>query len=191
MKKKASFLISGITTVALLATAVGSFAAWDTLTDKAENFTVGTSTPVVLSISETKNDSTNTKLIPNSATIEGSNESKDPVKVGSFKASLNGSNTTDKKVKTNWTAEVTDNTGTALTGDAANYFTVTLVPVTDGTEGTAFDTTKTLELTDAGATYNVKVQFTGDPSEEAVKSYTAQSLKVKVTLTASADNTAS
>lgn len=70
MKKKASLLISGITTVAMLAVAVGSFAAWNTLTKDTEAFTANTDTRVELDV-QTKDDNAvttdaNKKLVPNS-----------------------------------------------------------------------------------------------------------------------------
>lgn len=73
MKKKASLLISGITTVAMLAVAVGSFAAWDTL--KAEptgGLNATTGTPTLLTVDKTS-DFTG-KLIP-----EKSKQSDDSV----------------------------------------------------------------------------------------------------------------
>ncbi|SDP73641.1 hypothetical protein SAMN04515624_1264 [Eubacterium maltosivorans] len=50
MKKKASLWISGITTVAMLAVAVGSFAAWNQLTADTSQFSATTDTPTVLTV---------------------------------------------------------------------------------------------------------------------------------------------
>ena len=71
MKKKTSLWISGITTVAMLAVAVGSFAAWDTLTDSSEAFAAKSSTRVLLEVtSDTENNQNtynNKTLLPTGA----------------------------------------------------------------------------------------------------------------------------
>lgn len=55
MKKKTSLWISGITTVAMLAVAVGSFAAWDSLTPTAQTFSAKSGTPATLTVDTTTN----------------------------------------------------------------------------------------------------------------------------------------
>ncbi|MEG1940545.1 MAG: hypothetical protein RR188_08005, partial [Eubacterium sp.] len=51
MKKRASLLISGITTAALVVTAIGSFAAWDKLSDDTKDTMIATSgTPAILEV---------------------------------------------------------------------------------------------------------------------------------------------
>lgn len=89
MKKKASLLISGITTVAMLAVAVGSFAAWDQLKADPIDFTAQSSTPATLSVTtdtlgiEGINYGTtdkNIKLIPeNAVATTGGNETSELV----------------------------------------------------------------------------------------------------------------
>lgn len=69
MKKKASFLISGITTVALLATAVGSFAAWNKLTADEQSFTATTDTRAEISVTTLNGVKEDKKLLP--ASIDG------------------------------------------------------------------------------------------------------------------------
>lgn len=71
MKKKTSLWISGITTVAMLAVAVGSFAAWNTLTKDTDAFTATTDTRVELDVQNIAGDSDVTadaskKLVPDS-----------------------------------------------------------------------------------------------------------------------------
>lgn len=90
MKKKASLWISGITTVAMLAVAVGSFAAWNTLSASADNLKVSTSTPVELKVTgQDASGETVTKLIPGDAVAVSSAEGSE-VKVGTLKAELTG-----------------------------------------------------------------------------------------------------
>ncbi|WP_133969297.1 hypothetical protein [Eubacterium limosum] len=73
MKKKASLLISGITTVAMLAVAVGSFAAWDTLTASPNQLSATSSTPAVLEVTATPFG--NDKLIPEYSDSTGGKKS--------------------------------------------------------------------------------------------------------------------
>lgn len=68
MKKKASLLISGITTVAMLAVAVGSFAAWNTLTADVPQVNASSSTPTVLTVTNDASDFTGKKLVPSDVT---------------------------------------------------------------------------------------------------------------------------
>ncbi|MEG2285879.1 MAG: hypothetical protein RSB90_09975, partial [Eubacterium sp.] len=65
MKKRASLLISGITTAALVVTAIGSFAAWQTLTaDSKEAFTTTTNNPVVLAVKTVDTGFKGKQLVP-------------------------------------------------------------------------------------------------------------------------------
>lgn len=90
MKKKASLLISGITTVAMLAVAVGSFAAWDQL--KASNepaFTANTGDPVVLTVENGTNETFSGKtLIPTGALKDTTTDVEEMT--GRFKPSYTG-----------------------------------------------------------------------------------------------------
>lgn len=93
MKKKTSLWISGITTVAMLAVAVGSFAAWDTLSSTATGLTVSTNTPTT--ITAVKDDSVTAdteKLIPTdgTATVFNKTGAKAEVKVGAVNISAKG-----------------------------------------------------------------------------------------------------
>ena len=86
MKKKTSLWISGITTVAMLAVAVGSFAAWDTLKkDNADSlFSVKSGTPVTLEVTFTPNEGVkNTTLIPKNA-IKNDSTDEYTAMVGDF-----------------------------------------------------------------------------------------------------------
>lgn len=97
MKKKASLLISGITTVAMLAVAVGSFAAWNSLSATSDVFSATTDTRAEITI--TKDDayspeSTTKNLLPKNVNgqVDGSGEdllyaadsTSDEVTVGAF-----------------------------------------------------------------------------------------------------------
>lgn len=104
MKKKASLLISGITTVAMLAVAVGSFAAWDKLTDSPEgNLTVNVGNPVVLEVGNVT-AATSVKL----AKLEADKDLKDDTRsdkasLGSFNAKLtNTDNVAAGKIQTTY-----------------------------------------------------------------------------------------
>lgn len=109
MKKKASLLISGITTVAMLAVAVGSFAAWDTLKTNTNVLDVSTSTPVVVEIKEAGNTAVQKVLVPggDSVIVDESKEASN-VCVGSFKATLSQGSDKSGKISTSYTATVSD-----------------------------------------------------------------------------------
>lgn len=95
MKKKASLLISGITTVAMLAVAVGSFAAWDTLTkDNADNlFSAKSGSPVTLAVTFTPNETAkNITLIPKDAIKNDSSDDYTAL-VGDFTPSFSDTET--------------------------------------------------------------------------------------------------
>jgi len=80
MKKKASLWISGITTVAMLAVAVGSFAAWQTLNaDTGNDFTATSNDPIVLTVETTKTGFENKQLVPMGAKAAMSEDSNDTV----------------------------------------------------------------------------------------------------------------
>ncbi|MEG0681510.1 MAG: hypothetical protein RR581_07770 [Eubacterium sp.] len=73
MKKRASLLISGITTAALIVTAIGSFAAWDKITGDKNELSVKTSTPVNLSVAKDETGLTG-RLVPTGAQIIGNDK---------------------------------------------------------------------------------------------------------------------
>ena len=68
MKKKTSLWISGITTVAMLAVAVGSFAAWNQLSGSTEAFSAQTDTPTVLEVETVSGFTANKTLAPTTTT---------------------------------------------------------------------------------------------------------------------------
>ncbi|WP_392887430.1 hypothetical protein [Eubacterium limosum] len=68
MKKKASLLISGITTVAMLAVAVGSFAAWNTLSATVDQVSATSATPTILTVTNDAANFANKKLVPSDVT---------------------------------------------------------------------------------------------------------------------------
>ena len=68
MKKKTSLWISGITTVAMLAVAVGSFAAWNTLTASVDQVSTASATPTILSVEKGTDTFTGKKLVPSDVT---------------------------------------------------------------------------------------------------------------------------
>ena len=68
MKKKTSLWISGITTVAMLAVAVGSFAAWNTFTASVDQVSTASATPTILSVEKGTDTFTGKKLVPSDVT---------------------------------------------------------------------------------------------------------------------------
>ncbi|MEG0509094.1 MAG: hypothetical protein RR579_07130, partial [Eubacterium sp.] len=64
MKKRASLLISGITTAALIVTAIGSFAAWDTLTATSIALTAKSGSPAVMAVTATPKAQEGKVLVP-------------------------------------------------------------------------------------------------------------------------------
>lgn len=91
MKKKASLLISGITTVAMLAVAVGSFAAWNTLSASANGFTVKSASRVEVKVEkDTAFVEDDKVLLPKNALTDdaialyGADKAADEVAIGAF-----------------------------------------------------------------------------------------------------------
>lgn len=81
MKKKASLLISGVTTVAMLAVAVGSFAAWDKLTPATDpSFTATSGAPAIVKVTTGAGESK--ALVPDGSVL-GTNDTKSLL-VGTF-----------------------------------------------------------------------------------------------------------
>ena len=153
MKKKTSLWISGITTVAMLAVAVGSFAAWDNLTAAGNppNFTVNTGSPKNVAVASTPTNQTKT-LVPTGAVK--TNENADEVEIGKFTA-------TAKEGSTELSGESTV-TGVKLalgspsiklsgTEVGTEVFDIT---ITDGEGSNA-----TLDDLKSGTEYTVKIKF--------------------------------
>ncbi|MEG0377343.1 MAG: hypothetical protein RR614_02585 [Eubacterium sp.] len=146
MKKKASFLISGITTVALVAAAVGSFAAWDTLTGTEQTFSATSGSPATLNVASTPFDAKT--LVPEGAVL-GTNDVE--TLSGTFTATLspNGKETgSDIKLKADPT----------VTLDTAPDTTVleTLIYKVGDSAKTAVTTDTVLE---SGQAYQVEVTY--------------------------------
>lgn len=181
MKKKASLLISGITTVAMLAVAVGSFAAWDQLNgDVGSALTVNTSTPVVLEVGQATVASDIKTLLPKNAVIvDGTKETKDAEKLGSFTVKLKGT-TAAKKVET--TCAVTVKSGDT---DVSSDYEVKLKKAEDNSE----IADKKLEPSESGTTYDVYVQRISEVNfENSTKAseYISEKIDVTIDVTAKA-----
>lgn len=193
MKKKASLLISGITTVAMLAVAVGSFAAWNTLSADSDDFTVSTDTRVELKVSKVEGDSSVAadaakKLVPKSVLdsadqkgIYDTEKTGSQLAVGAFKLErLDASK--DSTVKVGATANIT---GTDVT--ASDYKVELFKKDADSWSTTALTSLDNLE---AGE-YLVKVSYsdaveTGATTMDsaAANKLIDQNVSVKVTCTA-------
>lgn len=183
MKKKASLLISGITTVAMLAVAVGSFAAWDTLTGKAEGFTVSTGSPTALTVTKDTTFTTPTDaLIPKDSSdgqhnVLNTTNSATEIAVGKFKTKLEnapaGTKITITKTILEGETDITNQNKYVVNiyeGESADPLTSNEISSLDATE----------------KTYTVKVAFAKDSSEVSGSEYTtAQNLKVNLELVAS------
>ncbi len=102
MKKKASLWISGITTVAMLAVAVGSFAAWNTLSAETTGLTVDTATSTTVTVEKgSLSADTDVKLVPTNAkddAVYASGTVKDEIVVGDFQLTTTGIDASSVKV---------------------------------------------------------------------------------------------
>ncbi|QCT72459.1 hypothetical protein [Eubacterium maltosivorans] len=186
MKKKTSLWISGITTVAMLAVAVGSFAAWDTLTDKTMNFTATSSEPAALSAEADSSYNNTTKLIPeeNAANpVNNTTGAADDIVVGKVNAYLTGA---DSTTKVNWNGKVS-------IGDAENAddFTVSLQPLdADGNDsGSVLANNAEVTGISSNSTtptkYAVHLKFAKDSKEiDGTTLGNLDDIKVDVTFTA-------
>ncbi|CAK7062667.1 MAG: hypothetical protein EUB_00602 [Eubacterium sp.] len=153
MKKKASLWISGITTVAMLAVAVGSFAAWDNLTAAGSqpSFTVNTGSPKTVAVASTPTNQTKT-LVPTGAVK--TNDNVDEVEIGRFTATAKeGDNaitgqSTATGVKLALGSPSIKQSGTDV---GTGVFDIT---VTDGEGNNA-----TVDDLNSGTEYTVKIKF--------------------------------
>lgn len=179
MKKKASLLISGITTVAMLAVAVGSFAAWNQLSDSTEVFAATTDTPTVLEISEVVGFTAGNTLAPTTTVAADLKDVNDVQELtATFKPTLTESATSSK---------VTYKIDT--TGSANDLFTTYL-------DAKLYDESSNVVAADAeltsGTKYTLKVTFKpayadGDNAiwtKDARDAVVTKDIKVKVTCTA-------
>lgn len=178
MKKKASLWISGITTVAMLAVAVGSFAAWNTLSASANNLQVSTSTPVELTVTGTPTSGDEVKtLIPNDTTAVSSKEASE-IKVGTLTAKLAGT-TSDTDLDS---IEITKGVYDTVDGATSNSDYVVILK--DGAD--AKDTILPSDIaTEPGKTYDVYVKFADTvKNDNADATHKGQSKFVKISLEA-------
>lgn len=194
MKKKTSLWISGITTVAMLAVAVGSFAAWNTLTDKTQQFSAKTDTRVELEVDDTISNSVVTddaakNIVPKGIstdstlnTIYDSSKITEEKAVGAFELKRLDSNS-DASVSVKADIKVYDDNGTTVN----NNFDGTLYKV--GANDT--DLTKVTGLTNIEkGKYVVKVKFADSVDASTITGGAADALmnkdiKVEVVCTAS------
>lgn len=181
MKKKASLLISGVTTVAMLAVAVGSFAAWDTLTAKEGNFTAKTGSPATLAVTATDLKPTDTPLVPSDA-IQGEND-KAAVNVGELTATLK--TTTDEDKSKGAVIKCNLNSLTLASTEKADDFTVTLVPEASASGVSDVVLTKgTPQEIKANVKYTAKLELTKSIDTTAAADYTAKDIAVNLEVTA-------
>lgn len=193
MKKKASLLISGITTVAMLAVAVGSFAAWETLTGgSSSDLEVSTSTPVTLEVKSTDVASQDKLLRPSAQTISDDAKESTIVKVGTMNVILKG--TAKGKV-----SKVTATTK-VFSDQAKNTSVDSLYDVVIVAKDTANVTDSTASITDtematalaavaenseaSGLDYDVYLKFKTSIDLDAIDTEKAATRYVSVDLTA-------
>lgn len=176
MKKKASLWISGITTVAMLAVAVGSFAAWDSVSGGAQTLSATSSNPVELKVSSDETSKDSKKLVPSGALVKGTDDSE-KVSVGTIKLELTDKDTKNPKVS--YAAKVSVD-GADVTGD--NAFKVTLVDA-DNAVYNAGDDLKLKNATSSGTTtdYTVYVEYAEGQNESAVNTYAGKTISVEIT----------
>lgn len=163
MKKKASLLISGITTVAMLAVAVGSFAAWDTLDKTGPAFSATSGSPVVLNVTTGADNFTSKTLVPANAIL---NETSDVAELsGAFTPTFkdSGSANTNKGLSVCATLEVTSDSSLSSLVDIKVYKAtdtdraseITKETITDASDNTIADAYKL----DAETEYVVVAKF--------------------------------
>lgn len=180
MKKKASLLISGITTVAMLAVAVGSFAAWDTLSASATGLQVSTSTPTTITAVKNADVSSDGKaLIPADGTsvVLNKTNASDKVKIGAIKISAKGLPASDSKVVFEPKIEKTEG------NDITDKFKVTLKPAS----GTEIEKGVNITgLSDTETSFDVYVAFADNADSADINQYgSLDDLTVKIDVTAS------
>lgn len=178
MKKKASFLISGITTVALLAVAVGSFAAWNTLSASANNLQVSTSTPVELTVTGASASGDEVKtLIPSDTTAVSSKEASE-IKVGTLTAKLAGI-TSDTDLDS---IELTKGVYDTAEGATSNNDYVVILKDGENEKDTILPSDI---ATESGKTYDVYVKFADSVNDaNASTNHKGQNKFVKISLEA-------
>lgn len=192
MKKKASLWISGITTVAMLAVAVGSFAAWDSLEKEGPTFSATSGSPVVLDVKTGTDNFTTKTLVPANAIL---NETSDVTELnGAFTPTFKDSSDTDtnKSLSVCATLEVTSDSSLSSLVDIKVYKAddadraneITKTNITDASGSTIADAYKL----DAGTEYVVVAKFNdGDITDaSAIK---GKNIAAKVTCKAYKEKT--
>lgn len=188
MKKKASLLISGITTVAMLAVAVGSFAAWDTLTAVTQpNFSATSGNPVIIEVAKGVETFTGNKLVPTSAdsTVKGA---KDVTELtGVFTPTL-----TDEGNKAKIQAKITikmgaDSSETTTTADNnLEYKLINTGTDGKGTTEVSFTNDTVFDLSESGSQYKLVVTMKDPSNVEAAKAIQGMNITADVVCTAMA-----
>lgn len=166
MKKKASLLISGITTVALLAVAVGSFAAWNTLSATPEGLTVSTATSTTITaVKGSLSADTDVLLVPTNAkddVVYKSGTVSDEIVVGDFDLATTGIED-ESNIKVEATTSVKKGEE-----DKSSAFTVLLYKKTnDSYESTPLTVDQLKDL--SAGNYKVAVKFKDADGDTNVK----------------------
>lgn len=184
MKKKTSLWISGITTVAMLAVAVGSFAAWNSLSATSDVFSATTDTRAEITI--TKDDayspeSTTKHLLPKNVNgkVDGSGDdllyvadsTSDEVTVGAFTLATKDDG---NKIDVQYAASIKDKDSTL--SDVDTYFETVLYKYeesVDANKGTKVTAEELKNL--PNGKYVVALKFK-DNSTDSVDSATLDTL---------------
>lgn len=181
MKKKASLWISGITTVAMLAVAAGSFAAWDTLTATGNTLSVTTSTPTTLK-AESADAVSKLKLIPkdkDATAVTVKEGASDLVNVGTLKVTLTAEDMT--KVEVVPTIKVENKN----LSDADNPYNV-IIKTQGDTPTDVTNKLTGLDTSGTAITYDVFIEFKEDAATIDGSKYTAsKEPSISIDLTAS------
>lgn len=187
MKKRASLWISGVTTVAMLAVAVGSFAAWDTLTGKESTFTAKTGDPAVLTVTSTPLNP-DSKLVPEDAIISAGAKDATSLDIGTVKAEVKTDNAEESKKVDKSDGTIINCTLTDLSIESTDKSTdlkITLVPGAGATDTKEIVLTKdTAAPIEAGIEYTAKLAFSNQLTEGNVPSFTAKEVSVSVEVNA-------
>lgn len=184
MKKKASLLISGITTVAMLAVAVGSFAAWDKLdATTAEPLTAVSASPAVLKVDKT-GTTDGVKIVPKGSLIangEGEESSLGDVEVA---VKTEDSVSVDKSDKVNITGKASVKVKDGST-ESISKFKVSLHKESDSDNTNDISLTGSEVAVPAGK-YNVKIAYLDSTQYSDVSELKGKDLSVSLTFSATA-----
>lgn len=176
MKKKTSLWISGITTVALLATAVGSFAAWKITSDTTTGLQVTAADSVAIEVADEAIIDAGKTLVPKDVATTGTEANS--IK-GKFKASLKAGTADNYVLPTVTKLQVDGDTGN--TPDSALECTfysdeACTTPITDF-------------KTHSGDQYYFKVEFANANDDsfwtaDNVAKYAGKTINLEITCTA-------